>query len=144
MAKGVDELVNHVLSEIALTGVQGTYDSRLPLPFAFCLCPSQIEVVCLLFAQHSLCNHLCVPQGRCSRVTPGPATASSGVRNQTVHHFLYRAYGHPTDRPQELAVPTSSVSSSPSMKSSKMKMELTRALDLSSWALHCMRGSGNG
>lgn len=29
MAKGVDDLVNHVLSEIALTGVQGMHDSRV-------------------------------------------------------------------------------------------------------------------
>lgn len=29
MAKGVDELVHHVLSEVALTGVQGMHDSCL-------------------------------------------------------------------------------------------------------------------
>ena len=33
MAKGVDELVNYVLFEVALTGVQGMHDSLLSFAF---------------------------------------------------------------------------------------------------------------
>lgn len=39
MARGVDELVNFLLSEIALCGVSGTCDS-LHVPFSFSLVPS--------------------------------------------------------------------------------------------------------
>jgi hypothetical protein len=143
MAKGVDELVNHVLSEIALTGVQGTHDSRFPFLLAFCLYPSWI--VCMPFAQHALCSHPRWPGGYCSRVTPGPRYSLIWrSKPDRAPFFLYPAYGHPTDSRQELAVLTSSVPFCRFMKISKTKMDLARASVLNSWAPLCMRGFGTG
>lgn len=79
MAEGVDELVNHVLSEIALTGVQGMHDSRL----LFCFCVLSLSKSDW-FACSSRNNASAATRvdlgGRCSRVTSDPALASFGVR----------------------------------------------------------------
>lgn len=55
MARGVDDLVNHVLSEIALTGVQGMHDSH-----------HSFRALVLLFSKLH-CNAMCLAHHVCTR-----------------------------------------------------------------------------
>lgn len=142
MAKGVDELVNHVLSEIALTGVRGMHDSRL----LFCFCVLSLSKSDW-FACSSRNNSAAATRvglgGRCSQVHQTPLSPHLVFESHTVHYFVSHKAAL-TDRPQELAVPTLSVSYSPFMKSSRVKMDPARAFDLNSWVPNCMRGFGTG
>lgn len=145
MAKGVDELVNHVLSEVALTGVQGTHDSRFSFCFSSVFLPKSDCSAC---CTHTILFAKCCDFPRALLFLSDTQPRHRPIRRSspilcTSLCFVHRNLDSDMVQ-QELAATTSSDLYRPSTRSSNMKTSPVCIISQFSWAQPFMRRSGNG